>query len=305
MPDKLPRARRLRRPAPRRLRRRSPPSASTRLFLHVSSGRRIQHASGDAADRYFAAADSFWDSGRVASRPGYPAEPASGLGPSGGYPSRLRPLRGLRAPLARRFAALTAACLAAAVAQRAGIRVLPPPRSALALPRLPWPAAPASGCASARRRSHSRTPPCGRRAAARPLTRRGGSPPVPIPEPVPPTFGTLGRVLPTPFGGSALTPHAAGCTSRHETLRYPSATLFVPVSCREKRSHFGTLIRFSNNLPEIAHIIQTVFRYRSHAGGSPEHDRRYQNGTPRRARSASLCPDPSIPSSATHVAVYF
>jgi len=46
--------------------------------------------------------------GRVASRPGYPAEPASGLGPAGGYPSRLRSLRSLRAPLARRLASLTA-----------------------------------------------------------------------------------------------------------------------------------------------------------------------------------------------------
>ena len=34
--------------------------------------------------------------------------PLRGLGPSGGYPSRLRSLRSLRAPLARRFAALTA-----------------------------------------------------------------------------------------------------------------------------------------------------------------------------------------------------
>ena len=34
--------------------------------------------------------------------------PLRGLGPSGGYPSRLRSLRSLRAPLARRLAALTA-----------------------------------------------------------------------------------------------------------------------------------------------------------------------------------------------------
>ncbi len=34
--------------------------------------------------------------------------PLRGLGPSGGYPSRLRSLRSLRAPLARRLAALPA-----------------------------------------------------------------------------------------------------------------------------------------------------------------------------------------------------
>ena len=34
--------------------------------------------------------------------------PLRGLGPSGGYPSRLRSLRSLRAPLARRLAALAA-----------------------------------------------------------------------------------------------------------------------------------------------------------------------------------------------------
>ena len=49
--------------------------------------------------------------------------PLRGLGPSGGYPSRLRSLRSLRAPLARRLAAPTVV-------------------------------------SSARRRSHSRTPPC-------------------------------------------------------------------------------------------------------------------------------------------------
>ena len=64
--------------------------------------------------------------GRAASRPGYPAEPAArsrpslrdratlpsplrGLDPSGGYPSRLRSLRSLRTPFARRLAALPAA----------------------------------------------------------------------------------------------------------------------------------------------------------------------------------------------------
>ena len=38
------------------------------------------------------------------------SSPLRGLAPSGGYPSRLRSLRSLRAPLARRLASLTAAC---------------------------------------------------------------------------------------------------------------------------------------------------------------------------------------------------
>ena len=97
-------------------------------------------------------------------------------------------------------------------------------------PRLPLPAAPALGCASARRRSPSRTSPCSRRGVSRPLTRRGGCPPVPIPEPFSPTFGTLVWVFSTPFGGLALTPDApmvpgAACAclkypwSAHETPR--------------------------------------------------------------------------------------
>ena len=52
--------------------------------------------------------------------------PLRGLVPSGGYPSRLRPLRGLRAPLARRFAPLTAVCLSAAAVGCAGSPVGPP-----------------------------------------------------------------------------------------------------------------------------------------------------------------------------------
>ena len=88
------------------------------------------------------------------------------------YPSRLRSLRSLRGPLARRLAALTAV-------------------------------------SSARRRPHSRTPPCSRRSASRALTRHGGFPPVPFPEPISLSFGTLGLVLWTPGGGLALTPHAS------------------------------------------------------------------------------------------------
>ena len=59
------------------------------------------------------------------------------------------------------------------------------------------------------RRSRSRTPPCSRRAVSRPLTRRGGCPAVPIPEPFSPTFGALDQAHTTPFGGLALTPNAS------------------------------------------------------------------------------------------------
>ena len=62
--------------------------------------------------------------------------PVPGLVPSGGYPSRLHSLRSLRGPLARRFAALTAACLSAAAVRRARIRVLTQPCSPLAFASL-------------------------------------------------------------------------------------------------------------------------------------------------------------------------
>ena len=74
--------------------------------------------------------------------------PLRGLDPSGGYPSRLRSLRSLRGPLARRFAPLTAACLAAAAVHYSGASVLPAPSPLRAgAMRL-----------ALRRRSHSRTP---------------------------------------------------------------------------------------------------------------------------------------------------
>ena len=62
--------------------------------------------------------------------------PLRGLRPSGGHPSRLRPLRELRGPLARRLASLTAACVSVTVVQRVSIRVLPRPTSALAFASL-------------------------------------------------------------------------------------------------------------------------------------------------------------------------
>ena len=133
--------------------------------------------------------------------------PLCGLDPSGGYPSRLRSLRSLRGPLARRFASLTAACRYVAVVQCAGIPVQPCPP----VTRLPSPAAPALGCASARWRPHSRTPPSL-------LSRRVSSaqPPRRLPfgstsGTLPPSFCTLDWTLSTPFGGSALTPDAARC----------------------------------------------------------------------------------------------
>ena len=85
--------------------------------------------------------------------------PQSGLVPSGEYPSRL----------ARRFATLTATCLPAAAVSCTGAPVDPP--------------------LSPHRSGAMRLARFG--AAARPLTRRGGSPPVPVPEPFSPTFGTL------------------------------------------------------------------------------------------------------------------
>ena len=86
------------------------------------------------------------------------SSPLRGLAPSGGYPSRLRSLRSLRAPLARRLASLTAACRTdAAGAAFDGIGVTTAafssrrrfaPRLSQTSPRSPWPAAPAAGIAS-------------------------------------------------------------------------------------------------------------------------------------------------------------
>ena len=85
--------------------------------------------------------------------------PLRGLVPSGGYPSRLRSLRSLRAPLAPRLAPLTAACpTATADAAFDGVvettdafssRRRFAQRSSRPAPRSPRPAAPAAGFASA------------------------------------------------------------------------------------------------------------------------------------------------------------
>ena len=154
-------ARRLRRRAPQRLRRCSSAPATARYVPFVPAGRRYPERSGDAADDPACLAHSLLDLGRVASRPGYPAEPAARSRPFG------------RVSLAPPLASLSA---------RSACPACPP---------------------------HSRTTPCFRRSASRALTRRGGCPPVPFPEPLSLSFGTLGLVLWTPFGGSALTPHAS------------------------------------------------------------------------------------------------
>ena len=87
--------------------------------------------------------------------------PLRGLGPSGGYPSRLRSLRSLRAPLAAAVRCAHRRCRTDTLLPRF-IGVLPvtavsssrrrcAPRSSSCSPRSPWPAAPAAGLASARR----------------------------------------------------------------------------------------------------------------------------------------------------------
>ena len=88
--------------------------------------------------------------------------PLRGLGPSGGYPSRLRSLRSLRAPLAAAARCAHRRCrtgtlvakLDGLVRRTAGFssRRRYAPRSSDRSPRSPWPAAPAAGIASARRR---------------------------------------------------------------------------------------------------------------------------------------------------------
>ena len=103
------------------------------------------------------------------------SSPLRGLAPSGGYPSRLRSLRSLRAPLARRLASLTAACrtAAASAAFDGSARITAAlssrrrfaQHSSQTSPRSPWPAAPAAGIATARPGA-----PMRRRAPASPRT---------------------------------------------------------------------------------------------------------------------------------------
>ena len=95
--------------------------------------------------------------------------PLRGLDPSGGYPSRLRSLRSLRAP-ARRLASLTAACRTAPVAQRSTTSLGPPPHP----PR-------AGASRRARRRPRLARPGRLRRRRALPPARPGALRASPVP----------------------------------------------------------------------------------------------------------------------------
>ena len=79
----LPRARRLRRRPRPRLRRRHPVSATGRSAPPVTASRQYPPGYGDAVDQHYAVAESCSASGRVASRPGCPVEPASRSRPFG------------------------------------------------------------------------------------------------------------------------------------------------------------------------------------------------------------------------------
>ena len=165
---------RLRRTAPRRLRRLSLSSPAPADWTSAASD---TFASLDADAVASAPAFSEEVSGRVASRPGFPLQSPL-RSDFRCNPSRLRSLRSLRGPLARRFAALTAACLCAAVANCVDAPVVPP--------------------LSPQRVGAMRLARFG--AAARPLTRRGGSPTVPVPEPFSPSLMSSAWVCPTARG---------------------------------------------------------------------------------------------------------
>ena len=184
-------------PEERRLRRRTTADAIDRSISSVPAGRPSPAASGDAADDRFGVADSAFAFVRVASRPGFPLQSPL-RSDFRCNPSRLRsltlaarPLLGgsLRSPP---VAWSPPRCPASAQWQfhrRSRSRWRCAPRSS--------PAAP-SRIDSPRRYSLSRTPPCSPRAGWRPLSRRGGSPSVPFPEPHPLSFGTSDRVISQP-----------------------------------------------------------------------------------------------------------
>ncbi len=180
--------------------------------------------------------------------------PLRGLGPSGGYPSRLRSLtltarsacpaarcahRRCRAgTLASRFDRIVRSPVASSSRRRCA------PRSSRCSPRSPWPAAPAAGIASARRRNtpcvagvgfavhrlahravQSRPHKCGQRRRRLPpraphvlvqhplhippLTRRGGSDEPPSPAPISRTLMLHDLAVPTAGAALGLTPDAS------------------------------------------------------------------------------------------------
>ena len=177
---------RLRRRATRRLRRlslpSSPPAVCTPVWTSAASDASDASdasASPDADAVAFAPASSEEASGRVASRPGFPFQsPLAALAPISTAIPRASARFARCAVLARRFAALTAACLSAAVANCADAPVVPP--------------------LSPQRVGAMRPARFG--AAARPLTRRGGSPPVPVPEPQSPSLISSARAYLTAQG---------------------------------------------------------------------------------------------------------
>ena len=132
--------------------------------------------------------------------------PLRGLDPSGGYPSRLRALRALRTPFARRLAALPAECRADTVRDFVRRHRQPSPlvsssprryapRSSRNSLRSPWPAAPADGLRlgsspshSVRRRCRLRRAPCRAVVPAQVRT---------LPPALPPPFSARPRAVPS------------------------------------------------------------------------------------------------------------
>ena len=147
--------------------------------------------------------------------------PLRGLDPSGGYPSRLRSLRSLRAPLARRLADAHRRCRSdtvgaafdtivgttAAFSSRRRFAQ----RSSQTSPRSPWPAAPAAGIASG---SASAPPAASLAALVRALLRstpalrsapRRAAVPAPVRAPPPPPAAACCARLPAAPGAPPAT----------------------------------------------------------------------------------------------------
>ena len=95
-------ARRLRRRAPRRLRRCSSAPATARYVLSFQQDDDIRNVPVTLPTIQSVSPIHFLTLGASLRDRATLPSPLRGLGPSGGYPSRLRSLRSLRAPLARR-----------------------------------------------------------------------------------------------------------------------------------------------------------------------------------------------------------